>query len=132
MLDTNIVSDIIRNPVGKSAAHLRKVGDHGLAVSIITAAELRFGAIKSGSARLEQRVGAFLQTLDVLPFEAPADAEYAHLRHQLEQSGKPIGPNDLLIAAHARSLGTTIVTANTAEFGRVRGLKVENWLAVAE
>jgi tRNA(fMet)-specific endonuclease VapC len=132
MLDTNIVSDIIRNPAGKSAAHLRKVGDHRLAVSIITAAELRFGAIKSGSARLEQRVDAFLQTLDVLPFEAPADAEYANLRHELEQSGKPIGPNDLLIAAHARSLGTTVVTANTAEFGHVRGLKVENWLAVAD
>ena len=132
MLDTNIVSDIIRNPAGKSAAHLRKVGDHGLAISIIAAAELRFGAVKSGSARLGQRVVALLQTLDVLPFEAPADAEYANIRHELEQSGKPIGPNDLLIAAHARSLGTTLVTANTAEFGRVCGLKVENWLTVTD
>jgi tRNA(fMet)-specific endonuclease VapC len=132
MLDTDIVSDIIRNPAGKSATRLRKVGDHGIAVSIITAAELRFGAVKSGSARLQQRLVALLQTLDVLPFEAPADVEYANLRHELERSGKPIGPNDLLIAAHARSLGTTVVTANTAEFGRVRGLKVENWLAVAD
>jgi tRNA(fMet)-specific endonuclease VapC len=129
MLDTNIVSDIIRNPAGKSAARLRAVGDYGLAVSIITAAELRFGAAKSGSPRLLSRVETLLQTLDVLPFDVPADAEYASVRVELETAGKPIGPNDLLIAAHARSLGATIVTANTAEFSRVRGLNVENWLA---
>jgi tRNA(fMet)-specific endonuclease VapC len=129
MLDTNIVSDIIRNPAGKSAARLRAVGDYGLAVSIITAAELRFGAAKSGSPRLLSRVETLLQTLDVLPFDVPADAEYASVRVELETAGKPIGPNDLLIAAHARSLGATIVTANPAEFSRVRGLNVENWLA---
>lgn len=129
MLDTNIVSDIIRNPGGKGAAKLRDVGDFGLSVSIITAAELRFGAQKSGSSRLESRVVALLQTLDVLPFDVPADAEYARLRLELETSGQPIGPNDMLIAAHARSLGTTIATANTREFGRVRGLRIENWLS---
>ena len=100
-----------------------------MAVSIITAAELRFGAAKSGSPRLLSRVETLLQRLDVLPFDVPADAEYASVRVELETAGKPIGPNDLLIAAHARSLGTTIVTANTAEFSRVRGLNVENWLA---
>jgi tRNA(fMet)-specific endonuclease VapC len=128
MLDTNIVSDLIRNPAGTAAAYLRTIGDQGLAVSIITAAELRFGAAKSGSPRLLSRVEAILDTLAVLPFDVPADAEYAITRVELEASGKPIGPNDLLIAAHARSLGTTIVTANAAEFSRVRGLKVENWL----
>lgn len=128
MLDTNIVSDLIRNPAGKAAAHLRAVGDHDLAVSIITAAELRFGAVKSGSTRLLSRVEAILDTLGVLPFDVPADAEYANIRAELETSGQPIGPNDLLIAAHARSLGTAIVTANAAEFSRVRGLAVENWL----
>ena len=128
MLDTNIVSDLIRNPAGRTAAHLRTIGDDGLAVSIITAAELRFGAAKSGSPRLLSRVEAILDTLAVLPFDVPADAEYAIIRVGLEASGKPIGPNDLLIAAHARSLGTTIVTANATEFSRVRGLNVENWL----
>jgi tRNA(fMet)-specific endonuclease VapC len=128
MLDTNIVSDLIRNPAGKAAARLRAVGDHGLAVSIITAAELRFGAAKSGSPPLLSRVEAILDTLDVLPFDVPADAEYANIRIELETSGKPIGPNDLLIAAHARSLGTTIVTADATEFSRVRGLNIENWL----
>ncbi len=125
MLDTNIVSDLIRNPAGKAAARLRTIGDAGLAVSIITAAELRFGAAKNGSPRLLSRVEAILDALDVLPFDVPADAEYASIRVELEASGQPIRPNDLLIAAHARSLGTTIVTANAAEFSRVRGLAVE-------
>ena len=129
MLDTNIVSDLIRNPAGKAAARLRAIGDARLTVSIITAAELRFGAAKSGSPRLLSRVETILAALDVLPFDVPADAEYAAVRVELEASGRPIGPNDLLIAAHARSLGTTIVTANAAEFSRVRGLAVENWLA---
>ena len=128
MLDTNIVSDLLRNPEGKAAARLRAVRDHGLVVSIIAAAELRFGAAKSGSPRLLSRIQAILDTLDVLPFDVPADAEYANIRVELEASGKPIGPNDLLIAAHARSLGTTMVTANATEFSRVRGLNVENWL----
>lgn len=73
-------------------------------------------------------VEAILDTLDFLPFGVPVDAEYANIRVELEASGKPIRPNDLLIAAHARSLGTTIVTANANEFSRVRGLNVENWL----
>ena len=128
MLDTNIVSDLIRNPAGKTAARLREVGDVGLAVSIVTAAELRFCAAKSGSRRLLDRIEAMLDALDVLPFDVPADAEYASIRVELEAAGTPIGPNDLLIAAHARSLGTTIVTANVAEFARVRGLAVESWL----
>lgn len=128
MLDTNIVSDLIRNPAGKAAERLREIGDAGLGVSIVVAAELRFGAAKSGSSRLRVRVEAMLETLDVLPLDVPADAEYAAIRAELEASGRPIGPNDLLIAAHARSLGATIVTANAAEFGRVPGLTVENWL----
>lgn len=129
MLDTNIVSDLIRNPAGKAAQCLRAIGDAGLSVSIITAAELRYGAARSGSPKLVARVEAILDALDVLPFDVPADAEYASVRVELEASGQPIGPNDLLIAAHARSLGTIIVTANVSEFRRVRGLAVENWLA---
>ena len=129
MLDTNIVSDLIRNPAGRVAQHIRRIGDHGLAVSIISAAELRFGAVKSGLPRLCERVDAVLGRLIVLPFDVPADAEYASVRAELEAAGKPIGPNDLLIAAHARSLDTTMVTDNVSEFGRVRGLRVESWLA---
>ncbi|MHB1657388.1 MAG: PIN domain-containing protein, partial [Burkholderiales bacterium] len=67
-------------------------------------------------------------TIPVLPLDIPADAEYAGIRAELESAGQPIGMNDLLIAAHAYVLGLTLVTANTREFSRIRGLKVENWL----
>lgn len=129
MLDTNIVSDLIRNPAGKAAAKIRKLGDDRLCVSIITSAELRFGAAKRGSARLTALVDQVLAELEVLPFEAPADAAYARIRHTLEKSGTPIGPNDLLIAAHALTIGAVLVTGNAREFKRVRGLQVANWLA---
>jgi tRNA(fMet)-specific endonuclease VapC len=74
-------------------------------------------------------VEAVLARVPVLPLDVPADAEYGVIRAELEATGKSIGPNDLLIAAHAQALGATIVTANVAEFRRVRGLTVENWIA---
>ncbi len=129
MLDTNILSDLIRNPQGKAARRIAKVGENSVCTSIIVAAELRYGCAKSGSARLRKAVEDLLDEIDVLPFEAPADAGYGAIRASLEAAGTPIGGNDLLIAAHARALGATIVTANTQEFRRVRDVKVENWLA---
>jgi tRNA(fMet)-specific endonuclease VapC len=128
MLDTNIVSDLIRHPQGRAAQRLQQHGDDGLCVSIVTAAELRYGASKRGSARLLDRVEAVLSTIDVLPFDVPADAEYGTIRAELEADGQPIGPTDLFIAAHARTARVTLVTQNVAEFQRVRGLTVENWL----
>jgi tRNA(fMet)-specific endonuclease VapC len=128
MLDTNIVFDLIRNPSGRAAARLRQHGEAGICASIITAAELRYGAAKKQSARLMRRVEAVLSTIDVLPFEVPADAEYGKIRADLEAAGQPIGPTDLFIAAHACSMGVTLITHNVGEFGRVRGLKVEDWL----
>lgn len=129
MLDTNIISDLIRNPRGKAAKRIAKVGENNVFTSIIVAAELRYGCAKSGSERLLKAVEDLLGEIDVLPLDVPADAEYGGLRAELESAGKPIGGNDLLIAAHAYATGATIVTANTDEFKRVRGLKVENWLA---
>jgi tRNA(fMet)-specific endonuclease VapC len=128
MLDTNIISDLIRNPQGKAAKRIAKVGEDNICTSIVVAAELRYGCEKSGSKRLLDAVEDLLGEIDVLPFDVPADAEYGAIRAALEAAGTPIGGNDLLIAAHARTVGTTIVTANTAEFKRIRGLKVENWL----
>lgn len=128
MLDTNIISDLIRNPQGKAAARIAEVGEDSVCTSIIVAAELRYGSAKSGSKRLGKAVEALLGQIDVLPFDIPADAEYAAIRSKLESIGRPIGSNDLLIAAHACAIGATIVTANTGEFKRVRGLKMENWL----
>lgn len=128
LLNTNIVSDLIRNPQGQIASHIRKVGESWIATSIIVAAELRYGAAKKGSPRLTLQLEAVLGALVVLPFEPPGDESYGRVRAALEAAGKPIGSNDLLIAAHALSLGHVLVTDNTREFSRVRGLKVENWL----
>ena len=129
MLDTNIISDLIRNPQGKAAKRIAKVGESNICTSIIVAAELRYGCAKSGSERLLKVVEELLGELDVLPLEIPANSEYGGIRAELEAAGRPIGGNDLLIAAHAYATGATIVTANADEFKRVRGLKVENWLA---
>lgn len=129
MLDTNILSELARNPDGVVAKRIAEVGGEAVCASIVAAAELRFGCAKKGSPRLSRQVEAILEGVEVLPFDVPADAEYAGIRAELEAAGTPIGPNDLLIAAHARALGTTLVTANISEFSRVRELKVENWLA---
>jgi tRNA(fMet)-specific endonuclease VapC len=129
MLDTNIISDLIRNPQGKAARRIAKVGEDNICTSIIVAAELRYGCAKSGSKRLLKAVEDLLGEISVLPFDLPADTEYGGIRSELEAAGKPIGGNDLLIAAHACTIGATIVTANTDEFKRIAGLKVENWLA---
>jgi len=129
MLDTNIISDLIRNPQGKAARRIAKVGEDNVCTSIIVAAELRYGSAKSGSKRLLKAVEDLLGEISVLPFDVPADAEYGGIRSELEAAGKPIGGNDLLIAAHAYATGATIVTTNTSEFKRIRGLNVENWLA---
>ena len=129
MLDTNIISDLVKNPQGKAAQRIAQVGEDNICTSIIVAAELRYGCAKSGSKRLLKAVEDLLDEISVLPFEVPADAEYGGIRSELEAAGKPIGSNDLLIAAHAYATGTTIVTANTDEFKRIHGLNVENWLA---
>jgi tRNA(fMet)-specific endonuclease VapC len=128
LLDTNVVSDLVRDPQGRVAQRIRKVGEAQVCTSIIVAAELRYGAAKKGSSRLTSQLDAVLAALEVLPFEAPADAEYGSLRSLLERAGKPIGANDLLIAAQALALGHKIVTDNEREFARVRGLRLENWL----
>ena len=129
MLDTNVISDLIRNPQGRCAKRIAKAGEDRICTSIIVAAELRYGCAKRDSKRLTKAVEDLLAEIDVLPFEAPADAEYGAIRAALERAGTPIGGNDSLIAAHARAIGATVVSANAVEFKRVRGLKVENWLA---
>jgi len=128
LLDTNIVSDLVRNPQGPVAGHIRVVGEANVCTSIVVAAELRYGAEKKASARLSAQLEAVLDALEVLPLEAPVDREYGACRTRLEQAGQPIGGNDLLIAAHALALGYAVVTDNEREFTRVEGLVCENWL----
>lgn len=129
LLDTNILSDLIRNPQGRAAQRVGEVGARAVCTSIIVAAELRYGSAKNGSKRLQRDVEAVLAEIEVLPFDVPADAAYGEIRAALEATGRTIGGNDLFIAAHARAMGATLVTANVGEFERVRGLRVENWLA---
>ncbi|RDE04263.1 type II toxin-antitoxin system VapC family toxin [Sphingomonas aracearum] len=129
MLDTNIVSDMVRDPQGRVFRKVVELDGEALCVSIITAAELRYGCAKKGSPRLLAQVEAILEGLEVIPLEVPADTKYGGLRAELEAEGKTIGPNDLLIGAHALTVGATLVTANEGEFRRIRGLAVENWLA---
>ena len=128
LLDTNIVSDLVRNPQGKVAQHIRRVGEAQVCTSIIVAAELRYGATKKDSPKLSSQLESVLGALEVLPVETPADAEYGALRTQLERAGTPIGANDLLIAAQALALGYTVVSDNDKEFSRIKNLRFENWL----
>jgi tRNA(fMet)-specific endonuclease VapC len=128
LLDTNIVSDLVRHPNGAAARRLAEVGEDVVCTSVIVAAELRYGAAKKGSVRLTDQLELVLGALEVLPFEEPADQTYGRIRTGLEAAGRPIGGNDLLIAAHALSLGCAVVTDNEDEFRRVEGLEVLNWL----
>jgi tRNA(fMet)-specific endonuclease VapC len=128
MLDTNIVSELARNPQGAVARRIAEVGPDAICVSIITAAELHYGCAKKGSPKLLAQIEAILGSVQVLALDVPADTEYGGIRAELEAAGKPIGPNDLFIAAHAYALGAVLVTANTGEFTRIRALRVENWL----
>lgn len=132
MLDTNIVSHIIRAPDGKVVRHIERVGNSSLCVSALVASELRYGAMKRRSERLSSLVENMLERLDIVAYEAAAAIHYAEIRDQLTRNGNLIGPMDILIAAHARVLELTFVTDNTREFSRVSGLKVENWLGEEE
>lgn len=128
LLDTNILSDLVHNPQGRVVQTIREVGEMAVCTSIIVACELRFGARKKNSPRLSAKVEALLHAIPVLPFDADSDRHYAQVRARLEEEGMKIGANDTLIAAHALSLDLALVTNNEAEFRRVEGLRVENWL----
>src|SRR6185437_580612 len=128
LLDSNAVSDLVRNPGGAIAQRIGELGEARVATSVIVASEVRFGAEKKNSAKLTQQVKAVLASMEILAYSPPADVTYGELRAQLERQGRPIGALDLLIAAHALALNLTLVTGNLREFSRVPGLRVENWL----
>lgn len=128
LLDTNICVFVIRK---KSAHALQKFRQHSVGdvgISVITLAELRYGAEKSQDPpKNHAGLNAFLTPLEVVEFDAQAADQYGHIRADLEKRGLPIGSLDMLIAAHAQSLGLTLVTNNVGEFTRVSGLAVEDW-----
>jgi tRNA(fMet)-specific endonuclease VapC len=128
LLDTNIVSDLVRNPQGAVAARIAKLGEDTVFTSIIVTAELHYGLACKRSDRLARQLETVLSGLEVQPWDAPADEHYGEIRAFLQGKGKLIGGNDLLIAAHALALDVTLVSDNVREFSRVPGLKLENWL----
>ena len=128
LLDTNILSHLVRNPGGIAARKIAEVGEGAVCTSIIVACELRYGAAKKGSPKLSAQLEAILQVLEILPLEPEADRHYGDIRAEFERSGRIIGPNDLLIAAQALATGLTLVTDNIGEFARVDGLQMQNWL----
>ena len=131
MLDTDICIYLINE---RDGALRRKfeLNARAICISSITYAELCYGA--AHSARVEdnfRELEEFCLGLDILPFDAAAGIRYGEIRQALTERGRVIGANDLLIAAHARSVDATLVTNNEREFGRVPGLRMENWLADA-
>lgn len=128
MLDTDICSFIMRRSSEAVLNRLQAVPITDVCISVITKAELLYGVEISPRRHQDSpAVDAFLRHLAVLDFPDEAAAHYAEIRAELKKRGDMIGANDLLIAAHARCLGLILVTNNTREFGRVRGLAIENW-----
>ena len=128
LLDTNACIDYFTGRYPRVAARIQKSSPEDLFLSAVVVAELRYGADRSAHRRANHtRIDALVEEIEPLDFDLRAAAAYGRVRAQLEAGGTPIGPNDMLIAAHALSRGLTVVTANTAEFGRVKGLKVASW-----
>lgn len=132
LLDTNIVSYFLRDASATLSQRILDSSPDTLAISIISAGELRYGLSKLPPSRrardLAQRLNAVLTAISVLPLPADAAPHYGHTRAQLETAGTPIGNNDLWIAAHALAENMTLITNNVGEFQRVQELRVENWL----
>ena len=128
LLDTSILSHLIRQPQGIVAARIAEVGEANVLTSVIVACELRYGAAKRGARRLTRQIEAVLGAMTIRPLESDVERVYASIRVALEKKGTPIGAHDMLIAAHARAIDAVCVTDNVSEFTRVPALKVENWL----
>jgi tRNA(fMet)-specific endonuclease VapC len=132
LLDTNIISDMMRNPQGRANLQLEiriALSKSSLRVctSVVVDCEVRYGLRRKSSSKWDQAYTNLLQVVEVLPLDALVTPHYASLRARLEQAGKSIDANDSLIAAHALALGATLITAD-AEFCRVPDLALENWL----
>ncbi|MGH8211146.1 MAG: type II toxin-antitoxin system VapC family toxin [Steroidobacteraceae bacterium] len=129
LLDTNILTDLIKHPDGRVREHIAAVGEEHICTSIIVACELRFGARKKNAPTLTQRIEQLLHALEVLPLDADVDRAYAEVRTALEKKGRSIGANDLLIGAHALHEDCVLVTHNGSEFAHIVGLTLADWLA---
>ena len=130
LLDTNIISHLIRFPTGPVFKYLESVLPDTVCTSIVVSSEIHYGLKKKASKKLINQAEKILSVMEILPLEQPVDVHYGDIRNFLSQRGQPIGGNDLFIAAHARALNLILVTDNIREFSRVPNLKIENWLYV--
>jgi tRNA(fMet)-specific endonuclease VapC len=132
LLDTNVIFDMMRNPAGTAAQRALLIAanepDSKVCTSVVVQCELLFGLRRRTNLRWSTQFERVMASIDVLALESAVATHYAEVRTQLELSGTPIGPNDTLIAAHALALGATLVSGD-AEFARVPGLALENWLS---
>ena len=129
LLDTDTCSRIMRSRTGDLWDRLDQLPEQSAAISVITLGELQFGAtLKPLATRIAAQLDKLLRCLPVLPLSPDSCVHYARIRSDLQRKGTPIGPNDLWIAAHALTHKLTLVTHNTQEFARVKGLKLENWV----
>ncbi|MBI5816515.1 MAG: type II toxin-antitoxin system VapC family toxin [Nitrospinae bacterium] len=129
MLDTDTCVFIIRRKGDKALWRLKKLEPGEAGLSIVTVAELRYGAAKSGSPQVNNdALDGFFAPFEIAGFDEQAAMAYGPAREQVEKRGSPIGAMDMMIAAHAISLGAVLVTHNTREFSRVKGLAVEDWI----
>jgi tRNA(fMet)-specific endonuclease VapC len=132
ILDTDICSYVMKRSHDALLRHLQKVPVSDVCVSVVTKCELLYGVeVSPRRQQDEAALNAFLNYVEVLDFPDNASSHYAQIRAQLKKSGKMIGANDLFIAAHARSLGLTLVTHNTQEFRRVHKLAIEDWTSIS-
>jgi len=129
LLDTNICIYIIKNQPISVIEKFRSISIGNIGISSITLAELQYGVMKSSNQEKNQNaLNNFLVPLEIIGFDYFASVEYGKIRAILEKKGTPIGPLDMLIGAHAISLGITLVTNNHKEFNKIEGIKIENWV----
>ena len=128
LLDTNIISEMARNPAGPVTEKVAAVGEASVCTNVIVACEVHYGLAKRASPRLTEQMTTILERIEILNLTGDIAVCYGEIRTHLESMGAPMGPNDLLIAAHARTAGLVVVTANDREFSRISDLQVENWV----
>jgi tRNA(fMet)-specific endonuclease VapC len=129
LLDTNICSYVLRSRPASVKARFEEAGPDALAVSAVVLAELLYGAARHpAGAAIRREIDDFISRLDVLPWDEAAAEHYGDIRAELDKRGQPLGARDLMIAAHARSRGATLVSNDVRHFDRVEGLLVANWV----
>ncbi len=129
MLDTNICIYLIKHKPEEVFLRFQEMEPEEVCISSVTYAELVHGVEKSAAVEKNRiALSLLLSSIEIMSFDVNAADEYGKIRAELGKNGTPIGPLDMMIAGHARSLGYTVVTNNTKEFSRVKDLKIENWV----